>query len=350
LLPYWLLFAYFAIGATLGPGANSAPQRRSLPLLFGAAIIVLMIGLRYEVGADWKTYNFLFSFARHADLDRVLRIGDPGYQMLNWAVQRLGGEIWLVNLVCGAIFAWGLYSFARSQPNPWLTFVVAIPYLVVVVAMGYSRQAVAIGILMAGLGAFVRGASILRFALYVGAAALFHKTAVIVLPLVIFASQRNRLINVVAGLTGAYLLFNIFLSDSVEGFVRNYIDTEYSSQGALIRVVMNLVPAIIFLAFRRRLAFGPVEGKIWFYFSLASLAMPVLLFLLPSSTAVDRIALYLIPVQLAVLPRIGNLIRNQQFAKLLVIGYSALVLFTWLNFAVHAKYWVPYRLYPELLG
>jgi hypothetical protein len=51
-----------------------------------------------------------------------------------------------------------------------------------------------------------------------------------------------------------------------------------------------------------------------------------------------------------VLPRIGNLIRNQQFAKLLVIGYSALVLFTWLNFAVHAKYWVPYRLYPELLG
>jgi hypothetical protein len=113
---------------------------------------------------------------------------------------------------------------------------------------------------------------------------------------------------------------------------------------------MNLVPAIIFFTGRRRLAFGATEGKIWFYFSLASLAMPILLFLLPSSTAVDRIALYLIPIQLAVLPRTGNLIKSQQFAKVLVIGYSALVLFTWLNFAVHAKYWVPYQLYPRLVG
>jgi hypothetical protein len=51
-----------------------------------------------------------------------------------------------------------------------------------------------------------------------------------------------------------------------------------------------------------------------------------------------------------VLPRTGNLIKSQQFAKVLVIGYSALVLFTWLNFAVHAKYWVPYQLYPRLVG
>jgi hypothetical protein len=349
LLPYWLLFAFFAAGATLGPGRRQ-PQRTSLLLILGAVIIAIMIGLRYEVGADWKTYEFLFSYARYADLGRVLRIGDPGYQTLNWAVQRLGGEVWLVNLVCGVIFSWGLYRFARSQPDPWLTFVVAIPYLVVVVAMGYSRQAVAIGVLMAGLASFIRGGSILRFALYVGVAALFHKTAVIVLPLAIFASQRNRLINVIAGVAGAYLLYSLFLSDSVEGFVRNYIDTEYSSQGALIRVVMNLVPAIIFFTGRRRLAFGATEGKIWFYFSLASLAMPILLFLLPSSTAVDRIALYLIPIQLAVLPRTGNLIKSQQFAKVLVIGYSALVLFTWLNFAVHAKYWVPYQLYPRLVG
>lgn len=99
-------------------------------LMLGSVLIALAIGLRYKVGADWETYRFLFSYAKYADLGRVLTIGDPGYQLLNWAVQRIGGEIWLVNLVCGAIFAFGLYRFARAQPDPWLTFVVAIPYLV----------------------------------------------------------------------------------------------------------------------------------------------------------------------------------------------------------------------------
>jgi hypothetical protein len=31
-----------------------------------------------------------------------------------------------------------------------------------------------------------------------------------------------------------------------------------------------------------------------------------------------------------------------------VVAYSAAVLFTWLTFAVHAQYWVPYRFYPGL--
>lgn len=55
--------------------------------------------------------------------------------------------------------------FARSQPDPWLAVLVAVPYLVIVVAMGYSRQAVAIGILLAGLGRLERGGSTLHFAL-----------------------------------------------------------------------------------------------------------------------------------------------------------------------------------------
>ena len=56
----------------------------------------------------------------------------------------------------------------------------------VVVAMGYTRQLIAIGILMAGLASLGRGGSVIRFALYVALAALFYKIAVLVLPLVIF--------------------------------------------------------------------------------------------------------------------------------------------------------------------
>lgn len=346
LLVYWLLFGFFAVGAMLRREPFAAQRRGSFMLVVGSLLIALTIGLRYEVGADWETYKFLFSYARYADLYRMLEIGDPGYQTLNWLVQRFVGDIWVVNLVCGSIFAWGLYRFTRAQPDPWLAFVVAVPYLVVVVAMGYSRQAVAIGILMAGLAALKQGGSVPRFAIYVAAAALFHKTAVIVLPLVVFAGQRSKLLNVLAGIAGSILLYDVFLSPSVEGFVRSYIEREYSSEGALIRVVMNLVPAIIFLFFRRRLNFQPVEMRMWTYFSFAALVMPLALLALPSSTVVDRLSLYLIPLQIAVLPRLTYLSKGFTLGRFLIVAYAALVLFVWLNFAAHAQYWLPYQIYP----
>jgi len=340
------MLGYFAAGSVLI--RRPAPRRYAgaAALLLGAVLIALVIGFRYKVGADWETYKFLFSYAGYGDLERVLKIGDPGYQLLNWTVQRMGAGIWVVNLVCGSIFAFGLYRFARTQPDPWLVYVVAVPYLVVVVAMAYTRQAVAIGILMAGLAALQRTQSIIRFAIYVAAAALFHKTVVAVLPLVIFASQRSRLLNLLAGIAGTILLYDVFLSASVEGFVQNYIKAEYNSQGALIRVVMNLVPAIALLMFRKRLEFRPIEMTMWTYFSLAAVAMPVAMLFLPSTTVVDRLSLYLIPLQLAVLPRLTYLFKNRNSGRMVIVGYAASVLFVWLNFAVHAKYWVPYRFYP----
>jgi hypothetical protein len=349
LLLYWLLFAYFASGTLL---TRETAGRRTAPaiLLLGAIFVWLAIGLRYKVGADWRAYEFLYSFAGYSGLGRILEFGDPGYQLLNWALQQIGAEIWVLNLICGLIFTWGLYRFASILPDPWLAFVVAVPYLIIVVAMGYTRQAVAIGILMAGLAALKQSGSIMRFAVYVAVAALFHKTAVMILPLVIFAGQRNKLLNAIAGIAGCVLLYDLFLANSIDDLVRNYVEAKYSSQGAGIRVAMNFFPAVIFLLFKNRLRFDPDEAEYWRYFSLASLVMPLLLVLLPSSTAVDRISLYLIPLQIAVLPRVQYLFKTQAFGRAVVVFYAGAVMFIWLNFAVHARYWVPYKIYPRLLG
>ena len=74
--------------------------------------------------------------------------------------------------------------------------------------------------------------------------------------------------------------------------------------------------------------------------------LPVLLLVLPSSTVVDRLALYVFPLQLAVLSRVPRALGSEGLGRLLVIAYCFLVQFVWLNFAAHAEYWVPYRLYP----
>jgi hypothetical protein len=345
LFPYWILVAYCAGGALLSDDARRSGPRLSNFLYIGVILIALMVGLRYQVGADWPTYKILFAYAGYADLGRMLTIGDPGYQLLSWTVRRMGFEIWLVNLVCGTIFAWGLLRFAKVQPNVWLAILVAVPYLVTVVAMGYTRQATAIGILMAGLAAVHQGASTLRFAVYVLVAALFHKTAVVVLPLVVFSSERNRLLNILAGALVIYMFYTSFLADSVDKFVENYIEAEYSSQGAAVRVAMNLVPAAAFFIYQRRLGFGTVERRIWFFHSCTAFLLLVLLVVLPSSTAVDRLALYVMPLQIAVLSRFP-LLFGRRMGTFIVVLYSLAIEFVWLNFATHARYWIPYQVYP----
>ena len=65
-----------------------------------------------------------------------------------------------------------------------------------------------------------------------------------------------------------------------------------------------------------------------------------------ASTAVDRVALYFIPIQLVVFSRLPYLARKQVapvvMKVMIVLGYTA-VLFVWLNFATHSKYWIPYQ-------
>jgi hypothetical protein len=138
----------------------------------------------------------------------------------------------------------------------------------------------------------------------------------------------------------------LFLGDAMDEFVQHYIKTGYSSQGALIRVVMNVFAAIVFWLVGRRLRFPPEEWKLWRNFSLAAVGFFALLFIIPSSTAVDRMSLYVMPLQIAVLSRFPLVFRSHLTGRLMVLFYLAAVQFVWLNFAQHARFWVPYQFYP----
>lgn len=312
----------------------------------GAIFIACMIGFRYRVGADWFTYGLIFWDAGRREFLETITRGDPGYQAVNWAVSRSGGEIWLVNLICALIFTWGLFRFLVVQPRPWLGALVAIPYIVIVIAMGYTRQGVALGILMAGLASFTRGGSIMRFAAYVFAAALFHRTAVVAFPLAALATNRNRAMNLLLAVAVSILLYDFFLGDAMQDFVKNYIETRYSSQGAAIRLGMNMVVVAIFWMIGRRLQFSDLERRLWRNFAFGTVLMVVLLATVPSSTAVDRLSLYVIPLQIVVLSRLPLAFNARLPITVTVVAYMFAVQFVWFNFAQHSKYWVPYQLYP----
>jgi hypothetical protein len=269
--------------------------------------------------------------------------------LVNWLAQRLGLGLWAVNTACAMLFAWGLARFSRQQPNPWLAILVAVPYLIIVVAMGYSRQGIAIGLILAGLASLGEKQSLLRFGFYLLIAATFHKTAVIVLPLVALAITRNRVVIVASSALLGAMLFYSFLNPRLDLLVENYVVSEYDSEGALVRIGMNLIPAGLFLLFQARFAFNDVERRLWRNMSFAAIASLILFFVMESSTVLDRLALYVIPLQLLVFSRAPYVLATSRGGRvqilLVIIFYSALVQYVWLNYATHAQSWIPYQVY-----
>ena len=344
---YWLLFAFFAAGAIIA-GSFTAENLRRPGVIFaiGAVVMTLLIGLRYNVGGDWQTYEFIYYRAGPLPFADALSIGDPAYQAVNWLAYNFDGDVWLVNSICAMFFVWGLFRFCRTQPYPWLALLVAVPYAVIVIAMGYTRQAVALGLIMAGIGDFLRGGSVVRFGIYVAAAALFHKTAIVAFPVVALATERNRLVNMLIVLAGGIFLYDLFLGDAMDNFVQNYISAAYSAQGAAIRIAMNMLAAGVLWLARRKLELTTVEWKVWRNFSFASVASLVFLIMSPSSAAVDRISLYIIPLQIAVLARAPMIFKSRLFGTVMVAAYCFLVEFVWLNFAQFSDAWVPYQFFP----
>ncbi len=318
------------------------------PWAAGLSALALMIGLRHEVGGDWFSYSVLIETARFDPWTYAATWNDPAYAALTALASVWGGD-YLVNAICAVVFCYGLAVFCRAQAQPWLAVTVAVPYLVIVVAMGYTRQGVAIGLAMVGMAALAQG-RLWAFFSAITAAALFHKTAVVLLGLALFSGTGSLWMRLFVLPAVAAVGFAGLLADSVLHLYAGYVQAAYDSAGAAIRVAMNALPAAVFLLLRNRFKLNANEQRFWTLLSVTALLTVPVLMVSPSSTAVDRLALYWIPIQLFVWSRLPlALARFPSEFRLLtacVILYSLAVLLVWLLFAHHSFAWLPYRFYP----
>lgn len=344
MLTYWLMFLLPA-WACITVAGKPKPSGKNLETswLIVGVLLTLLIGLRHQVGGDWGTYERHYLDMVGAPLSVIFEKGDPGYYLLNWLSGQVEGGIYLVNLVCGTLLSVGLIAFCRQQPRPWLALSVAMPYLVIVVGMGYSRQGVALGLAMLGMAGLAKKNN-RQFVVCVALAATFHKSAVVMIPLAILATPRSRIWTGMWVGVAASILYTVLLADNVDGLVTNYIDAQYQSDGAAVRIAMNALPALVLLVLRKRFVWVPAERNLWVIIALLALASVGWLMVSASSTAVDRMALYLIPLQMFVFARLPDLmgweLRNWVMA---VVAYYTVVLFVWLNFATYAYLWMPYN-------
>lgn len=341
MLPYWLLFLFPSLIAFSPIKANT--QVRNFGFIAFAFFSITLIGLRYKVGGDWDAYLIFFDTAANLSLIEAMEIREPGYMALNWLSAQIGLGIAGVNLTCGAIFTYGLLKFCQKQPMPWLGLAVATPYLLIVVAMGYTRQSAALGFIFLALSVWSRG-NFLRYSILVLCAALFHKAAAIMWLFSLFIDRRHLWIKFSITLPIffiiSFLLMTSFFNHQWSAYI---IQKSYHSRGGIIRLCMSMLPAIFLLIFRKRFSSFP-DHNLWLLIALANLVC--LLLVTIYSTFIDRLAIYLAPIQVAILSRAPALIQQLFLRLIFIVGVVltyGFVLWIWLNFAHHAELWLPYR-------
>jgi hypothetical protein len=340
MLVYWLLFlvpVYFLFGKVEGGTRTSQLEWR----IFGFFLIAL-IGLRHKVGGDWYTYLEGLGLESDIQWGELFSMRDPGYTLISWLSIELGASIYGVNLICAIIFTLGLINLTRAQSYPWLAILVAVPYLIIVVSMGYTRQAAAIGFLMYSFGHLVRG-RVAAYLVLVALAGLMHKTAFIFVAFVLFRPGSGKL----KGMLGMGLLFWLigvsYLLEQMDTFLLHYVVQTMESGGGQIRVLMNLLPALIFFAYWKK--WGQLYNDRWLWGVFALLAITCVPIVSVASTAVDRIALYFIPLQLVVWARFPVLVKGRigrASAFIIITIYYAIVQFTYLNYGTFVAAWQSY--------
>jgi hypothetical protein len=347
MIPYWILFSIFAVGAFVyDPSAQRA--RQAAPMFFVAGIFVaLMIGLRYRVGVDWTNYVRIYQELWWQDFDEMFARGDPLFYIPMWQFAKAEFQIWAFFLLCAVVFTAGLFAFAKRQPNPWLAVLVAVPFLIIAVAMSGVRQATAIGFFFFALVALA-DRSAARFLGWMLCAGACHGSAILMAPLAGLSFTRNRIQSAFLMLLMAVVAY-FTLRTPFENYSQDYLQGTLESAGAVYRLGMNAIPAVLFLIYMKKFRLAEPERVFWRNMSLLALvSLPLLSFI--SSTALDRIGLYIFPLQLFVLSALPSMLSSAETRRFLVmfliVFYLFAIQFVFLNYAINRDPYVPYRFWP----
>lgn len=340
MLIYWSLFLIPAMAA-VSPYRLDNASRRVVMILVGV-ILWALIGLRDRVGHDWNNYLRIYDRVANMDLLGVITEAEPGYAFFNWAAYHLGWGIQGVNAACAAIFVIGLFAFLRRQPNFWLTLSLAMPVLVIGMSMGGTRQATALGFLMMAFVAF-QDRKLLRYIILIVLGVLFHRSVAAFLLFAFFLDGRLRIWPLIIGGAVFFALGVFVLGDAVDYYEGAYVGADITASGALPRIALTVIAAVIFLFYRKAWTARYDDGVLFTLAALTALAMS--LGTINTLAATDRMVMYLLPIQVAIFSRLPVFFRAQtrRLVAFAVFGLYAAILFVWLNFSDFAQSsWVPY--------
>lgn len=329
---YWFIWT-FIIGMSLSKEEKMA----RLTAKFFLGFLVFFIGWRWGVGGDWGNYLNIFEFFKVDSFSEVWFISDIGYSFLNWASFKMGFDIAFINLICAFFFVFGFGKFILSFKNHWIAIIPAFSYTLTAVAMGYTRQSVAIGFVFAAFASLLNKNKKLPFILWILAACLFHKSAVVLFMFVpLINSNFLKSFWFFLYCIGVFIVcFGVFYFISLEDNM--YTTGEVVSTGAVRRLGIHLFPVSIYWLYKKH--FKKALPHLIKILDLMSILIIFSFFASFSfSTLVDRLNLYLIVYDIIILGYFSTILsqRSKILLILLLFLMHTAIFYIWANYSVWA--------------
>jgi hypothetical protein len=230
---------------------------------------------------------------------------------------------------------------AGLMPNPWIALVSVTPYLVIAIGMSAVRQSAALGLVFHLMASWRQ--DLAKKLVLSGLAVSFHYSAVMAL---IFLQQGIRLgvwLRIAILAVGGAVVFPVLnATDTYAKYYETYLENDLLSPGAFLHVLLNAIPAAIYGLLRRRWRSRFGANDVLPMLAILSVASTFGVSI--SSTGIDRLALYLSPIQMMVYGGLPVLF-GQQYRVIwcaVIALYSLVVMYWWLNFANTARGFLPY--------
>lgn len=314
-------------------------------LLFFLFLFVF-IGLRFKVGGDWDNYLVLYENFKYLNFKEALFFFEPGYSLLNILGNFLQiKDIWFVNLCSSALVCIFLFITFIKLEKYWLCLLIYYPYHILAVSLGYTRQSIAVAILLYAFLKLLQNNKI-KFLIFLLIAACFHKTAIIFIlfyPL-LFIKGKKVLIILYEIFSLILITLILYISSLNESTV--YTSEELNSSGVFLRLSLHIIPVISYFLLRNKVFKLDKTYLFLDYFVLLIFYCFCLSFLF--STLADRFNLYLIFFDIYVLVAFYHnlLIINRKILIFILTLFFTSFIYIWmLNSVLVAKAWLPYQNY-----
>jgi len=323
----------------------------NLTCIFIWIFLLIFIGFRYYVGADWFNYE---NWVKQAEIDTyselLLKAISPGYAFLLKICANYNLGVYGLNFFNAGIFSAGLIYFCSKLKNPLLGLIASYPYLILVVSMGYVTQATAIGIQLVGL-TFYQSRKFKSFYFSIFLASMFHNSAFLCLLIPFFdrirlIKRKSSLISLSLLIFGFGILYLRYLDTFFTSYIYSYFGRQYSAEGAFLKLLILFIFAIIFIINRNKFELTNQQKNLLFSLSIVSILIFFSNIFVKSTVATYRLSLYFYSLVLYVtsyLPYTNFLNISAKNWKIIIYMYNFFILFGWLVFANHSRGWIPYK-------
>lgn len=151
---------------------------RVIWILIASIPFILVYGLRFQVGADYRSYLSYFNYMRNGGEISLFGEFEPGYVILNMIAARVFHQGYGIFLIVGMLMILILYRLAQQfEKDASITLLYYIFFMVYFgVSCNVVRQMIAVTI-CAGAYHYILDRKFKLFILCILAAALFHKSA-----------------------------------------------------------------------------------------------------------------------------------------------------------------------------